>query len=59
MKRFSNMSSKDAQKLAFEDMQQDKLNINVFNVAKALRTFPKERIIPINFCDKEIIKLLS
>ena len=53
------MSSKDAQKSAFADMQHSKMNINLFNCAKLLRTFPKEYTIPINFCDKQIIKLLS
>ena len=53
------MSSKDAQKSAFEDMQRSKMNINLFNHAKAIRNFPKEEIIPVNFCDPQIIKLLS
>jgi len=59
MKHFPHVSSKDAQKLAFEDMQRSKMNINLFNHAKAIRNFPKEEIIPVNFCDPQIIKLLS
>ena len=58
MKHFPHVSSKDAQKSAFADMQHSKMNINLFNCAKLLRTFPKEYTIPINFCDKQIIKLL-
>ena len=41
-------STKDAKKAAYNDMMHSHVHTEVFNLAKAIREYPKEDIIPLS-----------